>query len=377
MTKSNPAILIVMLTILLGAPGREGLSGAESGVEQLTRRLEHWDDSIRREAARELGELGDPEAVEALIASLDDPGVRSDAARALAKIGDARAAEPLRGALWGASGRNRDVEKALGGILRKRIRQAWRQDRVRWSSLIAWHEVLLGAALLLVTLLLARWFWRNAVRQPSHHLILAVLLALLGSCVYWGWRISPAGRAAQLAGAEVRKGVRTARRTFGLETAFVKRLVQVREGWGADRIFGYRPEGRVLVFYREMPVGRRRGMEEIDEWRVPVADRTDRLRGASSLVYVEALFHRVGDYRLKGSPVPGHSAYVLEWQVEVIDLATACVCASAHFTRAPSESRVEMLGPRPGDRLVIGGSEPPDDQFEVWFRALPVRPSPP
>jgi HEAT repeat protein len=52
---------------------------------------------IRMEAAKALGELGDPVAVEALSAALHDPeaGVRAAAARALGGIGDERAVAPL------------------------------------------------------------------------------------------------------------------------------------------------------------------------------------------------------------------------------------------------------------------------------------------
>lgn len=54
-------------------------------------------DERRMEAAKKLGALGNPRAVEPLIAALGDPNVRvrKCAAEALGKIGDARATEPL------------------------------------------------------------------------------------------------------------------------------------------------------------------------------------------------------------------------------------------------------------------------------------------
>lgn len=57
--------------------------------------------NIRHYAAHALGELGDPRAVEPLIAALGDSDfmVRMFAAEALAKIGNRRAVEPLSAAL--------------------------------------------------------------------------------------------------------------------------------------------------------------------------------------------------------------------------------------------------------------------------------------
>ncbi len=54
------------------------------------------------DAAYALGNLGDPQSVEALIEALEDPEdvVKSSAAGALGKIGDRRAAQPLTLLLW-------------------------------------------------------------------------------------------------------------------------------------------------------------------------------------------------------------------------------------------------------------------------------------
>jgi HEAT repeat protein len=58
--------------------------------------LGYWNDSMVREsAARALGRIGDPRAVEPLIAALKEEDGRSSAARAPGEIGDARAVEPL------------------------------------------------------------------------------------------------------------------------------------------------------------------------------------------------------------------------------------------------------------------------------------------
>ncbi len=87
---------------------------------------------VRGEAAHALGELGDPMAVEPLIAALEDTesGGRSEAVGALAQLGDPRAVEPLITALhdgtpdvrYGAAealGRIKDpraVEPLIGGL---------------------------------------------------------------------------------------------------------------------------------------------------------------------------------------------------------------------------------------------------------------------
>src|ERR1700752_3139024 len=67
------------------------LKGCDTYVRQSS------DKYVRREAAEALGKIGDPRAVESLIAALgrSDSEVQSKAAEALGKIGDARAIEPL------------------------------------------------------------------------------------------------------------------------------------------------------------------------------------------------------------------------------------------------------------------------------------------
>ena len=75
--------------------------------------------SIRRDAARALGELEDPRAVEPLIAALGDErsDVRQAAAEALGKIKDPRAVEPLIAALGDErSDMRQAAAKALGAI---------------------------------------------------------------------------------------------------------------------------------------------------------------------------------------------------------------------------------------------------------------------
>ena len=71
-------------------------------VDGLVRALGSEKDSDAREAAADaLGEIGDPKAVEPLIAALKDPDddVREAAAEALGRIGDPRAVDPLNAAL--------------------------------------------------------------------------------------------------------------------------------------------------------------------------------------------------------------------------------------------------------------------------------------
>jgi len=67
-------------------------------VEGLIKALKHRDDDIRADAAKALGEIRDPRAVEPLIDALKpdpDSFVRQRAAYALGNIGDAKAVEPL------------------------------------------------------------------------------------------------------------------------------------------------------------------------------------------------------------------------------------------------------------------------------------------
>ena len=70
----------------------------ERDIEELIAALHNEDDDIRAMAARELGRLRTRQAVEPLLAALNDPRywlVRCNAAEALGMIGDVRAVEPL------------------------------------------------------------------------------------------------------------------------------------------------------------------------------------------------------------------------------------------------------------------------------------------
>jgi len=76
----------------------EKIFAPQSGsLESIIEALRNEDPDIRWEAARALGVIRDPRAVEPLIAALadTDPDVRRKAALALAKIHDQRAVEAL------------------------------------------------------------------------------------------------------------------------------------------------------------------------------------------------------------------------------------------------------------------------------------------
>ncbi|MFZ2223144.1 MAG: HEAT repeat domain-containing protein [Candidatus Deferrimicrobium sp.] len=66
-------------------------------MESIIEALHHEDPNVRWEAARALGVIRDPRAVEPLIAALGDrdPDVRRKAALSLGKIRDPKAVEPL------------------------------------------------------------------------------------------------------------------------------------------------------------------------------------------------------------------------------------------------------------------------------------------
>ena len=74
------------------------MTGISCDPGQFIDALLHPDPDVRWEAARALGVLRDPKAVEPLIAALGDrdPDVRRKAALSLAKIKDPRAVEALR-----------------------------------------------------------------------------------------------------------------------------------------------------------------------------------------------------------------------------------------------------------------------------------------
>jgi HEAT repeat protein/Tfp pilus assembly protein PilF len=104
-----------------------------SSAPRLRERLLHSTSSdIRQFAANALGDIGDQDAVLALIEALDDPKayVRSAAAASLGELGDTRALEPLRLAHQSAKGFSR---RRMGRVLKRlegRLRPTWR-SRVR------------------------------------------------------------------------------------------------------------------------------------------------------------------------------------------------------------------------------------------------------
>ena len=80
---------------LFGPPDVEGMK-SKGDVNGLIDAIGYQkDNSVRRNAIKALGELGDTRAVEPLIASLTDSLVRRDAVIALGKIGGSRIVEPL------------------------------------------------------------------------------------------------------------------------------------------------------------------------------------------------------------------------------------------------------------------------------------------
>ena len=101
---------------LFGPPNVTKLEAGRD-VPGLIKALRHKE--VGAMAAAALGRLGDPQAVEPLIAALQtrDSAVRNHAARALGQIGDARAVEPLIAALQGGSWDLRGAAvQALGQI---------------------------------------------------------------------------------------------------------------------------------------------------------------------------------------------------------------------------------------------------------------------
>lgn len=100
---------------------REALFGAPQPAKLLAKRdaqgpirflaTPRYGDYLRANAAAALGELGDPEAVEPLIAALDDhsPLVRARAAEALGRLGESNALAPLAALLGDADREVRDA----------------------------------------------------------------------------------------------------------------------------------------------------------------------------------------------------------------------------------------------------------------------------
>ncbi len=114
------------------------------------------DEDVRWYAVRALGSIGDPRAVEPLIATLTDPRelVRSAAAEALGRIGDPRAIEPLVVALRNNDKRRDSVASAL--------------DRLGWSP----EEDEAGGAYWAA---LRKWDKCVAIGAPAVEALLAVL----------------------------------------------------------------------------------------------------------------------------------------------------------------------------------------------------------
>jgi HEAT repeat protein len=123
---------------------RKTEDASDAPVADLIGRLEDPDPVVREEAARALGRVGSPEAVEALIHRLLDRGsaIRSDAALALGDIGDPRAIPALT---QGLSDGTPDVQdacaRALGDIGGRqavrhllRLLEEKRPDRVTAST---------------------------------------------------------------------------------------------------------------------------------------------------------------------------------------------------------------------------------------------------
>ncbi len=87
-------------------------------VEPLIATLDDKKRDVRRDAARALGEIGDPRAVEPLIVALKDTHmlVRETAAEALGNVKDTRAMDPL---IIELKDKDADVRKAVAKVLRK------------------------------------------------------------------------------------------------------------------------------------------------------------------------------------------------------------------------------------------------------------------
>ena len=115
-------------------------------VEPLIAALKDAGWSVRADAAKALGKIGDPRVVEPLIAALKDKDeyVRKAADEALVKIG-APAVEPLIAAL---KGENKDVRQAAAAMLGRLGWQPGRDETAGWYWMVKgdWHNcVALGS----------------------------------------------------------------------------------------------------------------------------------------------------------------------------------------------------------------------------------------
>lgn len=100
----------------------------QKAVDALVEALRVEDAKYRQRAATALGEIGDPRAVEPLIAMFMAGNVPGAAAQALGRLGDVRAVEPLLNAVKGPKGgrglvRLATVESALRQIISKQTEQ--------------------------------------------------------------------------------------------------------------------------------------------------------------------------------------------------------------------------------------------------------------
>jgi len=119
-------------------------------VEKLIAALKerNWGNRIGMEAAKALGEIKDPRAVEPLIAALKDddlPSVQMEAAKALGELKDPRAVEPLIAAvkpeswIWDARSETLDPLYDLRPVeaLRKITGKDFGYDQAKWRE---WWE---------------------------------------------------------------------------------------------------------------------------------------------------------------------------------------------------------------------------------------------
>jgi HEAT repeat protein len=91
-----------------------GKTKSRMAVDPLLAVLVHdGDPAVREDAIRALGEIGDPQAVEALLIVMKEPGLRTAAVEALGRIGDRRVVPMLIGMVTG--GTPPEVTRAVDG----------------------------------------------------------------------------------------------------------------------------------------------------------------------------------------------------------------------------------------------------------------------
>ena len=124
---------------LFGPPNIDKLQ-ARRDVDKLIKALRYKDASMRKSAARALGEIGDARAVEPLLSTLkdQDKGVRGWSADALGKIGDARAVEPLLAVLKHQDNDEWFQVRAADALEWISVAQRW--DSMSWNEQIQWLE---------------------------------------------------------------------------------------------------------------------------------------------------------------------------------------------------------------------------------------------